>query len=94
MADLGWGDKGMTDAIRDALSFGIWSCSGPTTADEIARVEDQIEETWQEYRTTPQYARAAQPEYLFGCQLRGPGECQKEGKCLSASCVNYGKEII
>jgi hypothetical protein len=36
----------------------------------------------------------AQPEYLTVCQLRGPGECQKEGKCLSASCVNYGKEII
>jgi hypothetical protein len=34
-----------------------------------------------------------QEQYLFGCQLRGPGECLKEGKCMSASCVNYGKDI-
>jgi len=27
-----------------------------------------------------------------GCQLRGPGECQNAGKCLSDACDNYGKE--
>lgn len=34
---------------------------------------------------------AAQPEYLSGCQQRGPGECQKEGKCMSEACVHYNK---
>jgi len=28
---------------------------------------------------------------LSGCQLRGPGECEKEGRCMSTSCVHYGK---
>lgn len=28
---------------------------------------------------------------LTGCQLRGPGECQKEGKCMSVACVHYNK---
>lgn len=37
---------------------------------------------------------AAQPEYLSGCQLRGPGECQSRGMCQSMACVHRGKVIV
>jgi hypothetical protein len=36
---------------------------------------------------------SAQPEYLTGCQLRGPGECQSRGMCQSLSCKHAGKTI-
>jgi hypothetical protein len=35
-----------------------------------------------------------QPEYLSGCQLRGPGECQSRGMCLSDACQHAGKVIV
>jgi hypothetical protein len=35
-----------------------------------------------------------QTEYLSGCQLRGPGECQSRGMCLSDACQHAGKVIV
>jgi hypothetical protein len=100
MADLG--DKGMTGldpcpfcgcAVvmtqrgQNELTIKCIGCA-------VTRTQKVLRESidWLRGKMTEHWNTRAQSEYLFGCQLRGPGECQKEGKCLSASCVNYGKE--
>jgi hypothetical protein len=85
MDDLGREDRGMTDA-REQVAAAMMRCSlatghGNTLESLLAEME------WQVNRLQNQIA-----QHLSGCQLRGPGECQKEGKCTSASCVNYSKE--
>ena len=45
--------------------------------------------------TTPAVGgEPAKPEYFSDCQLRGPGECQSRGICLSMSCKHAGKAIV
>jgi hypothetical protein len=74
-------DPGMKDYagwLRGLAEKGGKGVVNNVDARCLGRIADELE-----------HLRAAQ--MLPGCQLRGPGECQKEGKCLSASCVNYGK---
>jgi hypothetical protein len=92
MADLGW------DHATIWLQPWCNGCDKHAFGVDSGRqwCEDEVWDDCEECGAKPvKYSiEAAQPEYLSGCQLRGPGECQKEGKCMSASCVNYGKEII
>jgi len=59
---------------------------------KVARTQKVLRQTidWLRAKMTEHWNTRAQPESLPDCQLRGP-ECQKEGKCMSASCVHYNK---
>jgi len=88
MVDLESGDKGMTegltniDRVRLALAMAD---AGYSWEIEIEYVEELL---------SAFDALTAQPEYLSGCQLRGPGECHSHGMCQSMACRNAGKIIV
>jgi hypothetical protein len=84
MDDIRCGDKGMTDALEQVAAAMIRCSLATGHGDTLESLLAEME--WQVNRLQNRVVQSF-------CQLRGPGECQKEGKCLSASCVNYGKEI-
>jgi hypothetical protein len=84
MADLGWGDKGVTER-EERIELAEWARATAPLFSVYAGKYERIAQILE---------GAAQPEYLSGCQLRGTSECQSRGMCQSMSCRNAGKVIV